>query len=96
MSSVSIGDQAGQGRVEGGAVAGVRARVGHDDRVVEPTGGLAAEKFVDRRGRGGGQDAGGHRFGQPPELAPGQELDGQGGGQDEQGDEGQRAGRSEQ
>ena len=93
-----VGDQARQGRVQGGDVAGhlARARAGHGDRVVEPAGGLPAEQLVDDRRHGGGQDAGGDRLGEPPELAPGQELDGQGRGQDEQGDQRQRAGHLEQ
>ena len=89
-----VGDQARHGGVEGGDVA--RARVGHDDRVVEPAGGLPAEQVVGHRGDGGGQDAGGHRFGQPPPLAPGEKLNGQGHRQDKQGEERQRARHREQ
>ena len=79
-------------------MAGARggARLGHGDRVVEPAGGLPAEQLVDHRGRGRGQDAGSHRFGQPPELAAGEDLDGQRHGQDVQGDQCQRARQVEQ
>ena len=85
-----VGDQARQVRVERRGVAG--ARMGHDDRVVEAAGGGPGEQVVDYRGHGGGQDAGGHRLPQPPELAPDEQLDGHGHRQDEQREQHQRAG----
>ncbi len=85
-----VGDQARQVRVERRGVAG--ARMGHDDRVVEPAGGGPGEQVIDYRGQGGGQDAGGHRLPQPPELAPDEQLDGHGHRQDEQREQRQRAG----
>ena len=73
-----------------------RARPGHGDRVVQAAGRLLAEQLVDHRGHHRGQHAGGHRFGQPPELAAGEDLDGQRHGQDVQGDQCQRARQAEQ
>ena len=86
-----VGDQARQVRIERRGVA--RARTGHDDRVVEPAGGGPCERLIDHRGHAGGQDAGGHRLAEPPEeLAPDEQLDGHGHGQDEQGEERHRTG----
>jgi hypothetical protein len=73
-----------------------RARAGHDDRVVEPGDGGPREQVIGHRGHGGGQDAGGHRLAEPPELPPGQQLDGHGHGQDEQGEQRQRGRQHDQ
>ena len=73
-----------------------RARTGHDDRVVEPAGGGPHEQVVGHHRQDDGQDAGGYRLGEPPELAPYEQLDGHGHGQDEQGEQRQRRGHDEQ
>ena len=89
-----VGDQARQVRIERRGVA--RARTGHDDRVVEPAGGGPREQVVDHRRQDNGQDAGGRRLGEPPELAPDEQLDGHGHRQDEQGEQRQRSDHDEQ
>ena len=89
-----VGDQARQVRVERRGVA--RARTGHNDRVIESAGGGPREQVAGHRGHDDGQDAGGHRLGEPPELAPDEQLDGHGHRQDEQGEQHQRGDHDEQ
>ena len=73
-----------------------RARAGHDDRVVKPTGGGVREQAVHHHGHGGGQYASGHCLGKPLELAPHEQLDGHGHWQDEQGEQRQRTHHGDQ